>query len=90
MTHSAGRKRSIGGASRMSLAGWVARLRYRSLGGAVPAAQPPTRYKHFGFPRALSQSPNGPIFSGTRVVVLPATASFFSSFSQAPIPVFQN
>jgi hypothetical protein len=40
VTHSAGRKRSVGGASRMSLAGWVARLRYRSLGGAVPAAHP--------------------------------------------------
>jgi hypothetical protein len=55
----------------MGLAGWVARLRYRSLGGAVPAAQPPTRCNHLGFTRALSQSPKGLIFSGTRVVVLP-------------------
>ena len=53
----------------MGLAGWVARLRYRSLGGAVPAAQPPTRSNYLEFCAFLSQSPEGPIFSGTGVVV---------------------
>jgi len=52
-----------------NLAGWVARLRPRSLKAVVPAALPPTRSAHFGGRGHRGQWRVGPSRSGTRVLV---------------------
>ncbi len=52
-----------------NLAGWVARLRPRSLKAVVPAASPPTRSAHFCGCGRRGQWDVGPSRSGTRVLV---------------------